>query len=666
MLSWIRKRAGSPYIKALMIVVALTFFGGFGLLSSTSFQSCLGIEMQDTQQGSVLATVGEDKIMESDYKFAYSLRYNMLYSRLRQQFPNQPNPEYMIDEKSLRQDVIEKMAREKLVADKARELGLEVSDTEVQEAIASAFRDPGTGQFDRDSYRRVLMNMGASSDYYENFVKEQMLFQKYLDIIAAGVDVTPQEVRERYAFENEELKLDYVALDPEVVSPDVLPSDSVVADYYEENQKEYFLGQTRIVDYVSWDVEKLSSEIEITDEEIKEYYEDSKGRYMTAPPQVKARHILIRVDRDAPENDIAAAKAKAQEIAEQARQEGADFAELARENSEGPSAEAGGDLGWFTKQEYAQMFGMQAMVPEFEETAFALEEGEVSDPVQTSFGWHVIKTEERNEGEYMPLEEAEEEIRETLRITKSLDIGREKAREFLELVEGDMNFEEAAEELGKEVKTTNWFQLSDDKVFGMDDSEVIKDGAFRLDLNEISDPLLGESHAYVIKVTEIKDEREASLEEVRERIVDRLAPEARIEATMEKAAEMLSELRAGDKTLEQISEMDGATYGETEFIERSQVSITGLGFSDTLETEVARINDDNPWPDNPVRLSGQAVIIHLIDSEPADMEAFEDEKTTFRRSVLMQKQQEVIEQWLQDLEKGKVTYTERWNEISGR
>ncbi len=662
MLSWIRKQAGSPWVKALMIVVAVTFFGGFGLLSSTKVQSCLGID-EEAGKGQVLAKVDGQEIKEREFRLAYNRQYQNLLSSLRSQSPDQSLPEKEIDRDKLRREVMEGLIQEKLVLKEADRLGIDVSDSEVQREIVRIF-SAGTRQgFNPKNYRRVLASQGISETYFESKVREDVRYRKLLDAMAGGADLLPEEVKERYAFKHESVKLEYLALDPSVVAKQALPDESEVQEYYEEHKVDFYLGETRRVDYLKWDLSELLPLASASEEEIKEYYQEAKDRYLEAPPQVKVRHIILRVSKEAPEIDVIEAQTKIEEIRREAQKPDADFAELASKYSEGPTRDDGGDLGWFTKKEYASELDMQALLPDLEEAAFAIEEGEVSEPVRTDFGFHLLMVEEKKEAEYSPFEEVEEKVEETILTIKALEAGKEKANQIKSRVEKGDSLTNAAREAGREVKTSEWFQLSDDHIFRMPDSSVIIEKAFELDMNELSEPLLGDEHVYLIKVVEKKPERQGTLEEVKDRIIAKLKPAEEMKSTLDTAQDYLSQLKQDEISTQELADKEGIESGETDYMERAEVLIQGVGYSDTLEKEVDYMNPENTWPQKPVILGEKVVIIHLLDLKPPDMEEFEEEKEEYKTQLLAKKQNEVVQTWLDSLKEGRVEYTERWWEI---
>lgn len=172
---------------------------------------------------------------------------------------------------------------------------------------------------------------------------------------------------------------------------------------------------------------------EVSSQEVRDFY-DKNIRNFEEDEQVRARHILIKLDKDADEDEVDEARLRAAELSERARQSDVDFAELARKHSEGPSAPRGGDLGLFTRER---------MVREFSDAAFAMSVGDVSDPVQSQFGFHVILVEEKKSAQTQPFSEAREDITEQLERTKY----RDAMSEFLADVKADADIERFEEHI---------------------------------------------------------------------------------------------------------------------------------------------------------------------------------------------------------------------------
>jgi peptidyl-prolyl cis-trans isomerase C len=188
--------------------------------------------------------------------------------------------------------------------------------------------------------------------------------------------------------------------------------------------------------------QEIASGIEVTDEDLQSYYDDNADQF-TTPAKVKARHILVKTDKQADAADTEAAREKIEAIQKRVA-EGEEFAEVAKEESECPSSDKGGDLGFFSKGR---------MVPPFEDAAFSMEPGEVSDIVETRFGYHLIKVEDKKEASQKSYEEVKENLRKQLENEKVKEAIGEYVAKLREDAEIEMNLPQAAESSGEGKET---------------------------------------------------------------------------------------------------------------------------------------------------------------------------------------------------------------------
>jgi peptidyl-prolyl cis-trans isomerase D len=663
MLTWMRKQSGKTWVKAMYVAIAVTFFGGFGILGSSKMQSCLGVEEEKTPKDALALIDGVTPITDEEFQIMLRQRMQERMAWFNNQYPDRQIPENLLDRGRIGKEVMDGLIQRALLLKEAEKLGIKVGDQEVQRLIATIFTDPDTHVFNRDYYLNYLRNRGVSEKEYVETVRKDLMASRVADSVRSGIEALPEEVEERYAFDHQEVKLDYVALDPALVSADVLPSDTALSAYYNEHMENYYLGETRRVEYMAWRVEDLKAEATVSEEEARTYYEKSKDRYMTEPERVRASHIIIRVNPDAPETDIAAAKQMIEKIHTEAVAPDADFGELARKNSEDGTKDKGGDLGWFARREVASRFDLQSMVGPFEEAAFKLEVGQVSEPVQTQFGFHIIKLTGKKPAEYKPFESVRSEVEEEVKHGKLQALALEKAEAVKTAVDSGKSFPDAAREAGSEVKLSTWFQASDEQVFGVEDSKVIVEEAMKLKENELSAPLTGLDHVFLVRVVEVKPERQGSLEEVKDRIVAQLKPGVELEATVKKADDLLAKLKTGDTDLAAVAKEAGTELSTTDFMKRSEVILAGVGYSDTLETTVARMDLERPWPAAPVVLKDKVVLIHFLDSRAPDMSKFDEDKDNYEKQYLMKKRTEIMNDWFKTLRDDRVTFTERWKDV---
>jgi peptidyl-prolyl cis-trans isomerase SurA len=239
---------------------------------------------------------------------------------------------------------------------------------------------------ERDPRRRADARAQMMKQALDVLIAEKLIEAEIREL---GMTVTPSEVDEAMA--------------------DVRKQNNVETQEQFEQLKSYreFLGKQisrgRLMQM------KVGPKVKVSEEDLKAAYAQY-AKLEGGEAEVHARHILVSVDPKAPPEQVEAALKKAQGIAEEARRPGMDFASLARARSEGPSAEDGGDLGFFRRG---------VMVPAFEKAAFALKEGEVSEPIRTNFGWHVLKVEERRSVGVAPYEEMRAKLEQQLRQDKT-------------------------------------------------------------------------------------------------------------------------------------------------------------------------------------------------------------------------------------------------------
>lgn len=258
----------------------------------------------------------------------------------------------------------------------------------LSEVYQRAAPELGRVNAERDAARRAKMRDDVLKLALDQLVGEKLLEAEIREL---NIEVSEQELES--------------ALD------DVRRQNKVEPDQFEAmlRQEGFSIAQYR--DFIRKHVARLKlvnlkvrGKVKIADEDLKVEY-NRFSKLEGEDPEIRARHILIKLDSKASPADVAAAEAKAKALAAEARQPGVDFIELAKQKSEGPSANDGGDLGSFRRG---------VMVPEFERIAFNLKEGEISDPVRTKFGFHIIKVDERRNVAVQPFEEVKEQLRDRL------------------------------------------------------------------------------------------------------------------------------------------------------------------------------------------------------------------------------------------------------------
>lgn len=307
--------------------------------------------------------------------------------------------------------VLRQLVQNQILLLEAERQGISVTDQEVGEFIVSLPMFQTDGKFiGRDAYLSLLAQNSLTASQFEEQLRQDLMRQKLQSLVTDGIVIPEADLEEEYRRRNEKVRLEYAFVPKGEFLSQIQVSDEEARLYFDENQKKFERPVQRKARFITLTPQLFAGSVSVSDREIERYYQQNSTRYQTED-QVAASHILFKTG---PDKDEEAVRKKAEAVLAQAKA-GADFAELAREHSEDTSAENGGDLG---------LFGRGQMVPEFETAAFALQEGEVSDLVRSTYGFHIIKLTGRQPAFTRSLDSVKEEIRSTLT--------QDKARQAME------------------------------------------------------------------------------------------------------------------------------------------------------------------------------------------------------------------------------------------
>jgi len=345
----------------------------------------------------IVASVGSEQITAADF----DRQYRAQVERYRQMYQGNFSPE-LERALDLPRNVLDAMIEKILRLEAARRLNLRVSDEELAQRIVTLPYFVENGQFiGRDQYERRLRGSGLSPERFEEELREDLLLQKYSDLVKASVVVPDSEVMREYSARNDKATIEYILVPSSRLESAAQPTDADLQQYLDKHKDRYRTPVQRRLKYLLVDRAKVRSKIKPSDAEVAGEYEKLKET-LNVPEQVTAAHILVAVKPDAGEAGDATAKAKAESIAAKAKQPNADFAKLANENTDDPSGKgSGGQLPPFSRGQ---------MAPEFEDAAFSMAPGEVRGPVKTQFGYHIIKLVSKTPARTRTLDETRAQI----------------------------------------------------------------------------------------------------------------------------------------------------------------------------------------------------------------------------------------------------------------
>jgi peptidyl-prolyl cis-trans isomerase D len=324
-----------------------------------------------------------------------------------QQIPDMLMPMYM-------QQAGQSLIQQRILLAEAHQLGITATDDDVRRFLHTGqlgqILFPGGKYIGDAQYAELISDqLQMTVDKFESEVKQQIIADRLRDLITGPVTVSDAEVREAELKQDTKIKFQYAVIASDELRKTINPTDTELQTFYKQNAGRYKDAdpETRKIQYANIvDTDLPGGKPQITQADIQRYYTQNQQQYRV-DAQVRARHILISVDPNGGPNADAAAKAKAQGILDQLRNDnGKDFAELAKKNSDDPgSKDQGGELGWLKHG---------ATVAEFDQTAFSQLPGQISGLVRTRFGYHIIQTEEKQDAHTKSLDEVKASIVDTL------------------------------------------------------------------------------------------------------------------------------------------------------------------------------------------------------------------------------------------------------------
>ncbi|MFC1681286.1 SurA N-terminal domain-containing protein [Pseudomonadota bacterium] len=493
-----------------------------------------GVNEYFTGGGSLnVAVVNGQEISQQQYRAALEERRNIARRMMGAQFDAD-----VVNSPEFRNAVLNDLINRQLLDQDAESAGYRVSDAQLAEFITTSSQFQREGQFDPGLYQQQLMTMGLTKTGYESYLRDEFVLQQMRDGLGGSSIVTAKDRQDALALAQETRVFDHVTLDPASFATEVEVTEEEIESRYDENQEQYQSPEMVRIQYVQLSVDDLSAAVEVTEEDIQRFYEDNRELYKTEE-QRTASHILLTVASDADDKVIVETLAKATQLADRARG-GEDFAELAKEHSQDPgSAAMGGDLG---------QIGRGLMVKPFEDVLFALETGEVSDPVKTRYGYHIIKLTDLVPEKGKELEEVRDEIIEEERKRAAEGLFVDRAETFRNLVfEQPETLDIVAEELGLELEESDWFPL--DSGTGIAENATVREVAFGDDVfieNLNSETIELDINTLVaLRKLETKPAAVKPLEEVRAEIEEAIRAEKSRARVYDAGAGLLAQLQEG-------------------------------------------------------------------------------------------------------------------------
>ena len=536
--------------------------------------------------------------------------------------------------------VLDQMVFQRLLNMEADRLGIQVTPEEIaqriRQLIPTAF--VGGNWIGADRYaQEVQLRTGMSVPQFEDFVRTSVLMEKFKDIVTDGISVTPQEIEQRYRWQNEKVQLDYAEIKPSDLESTINPSDAELSAYFAKNQSKYQVPERRSAKYALLDLDQLKKNTKISDADIQSYYQQHLSDYKVEN-RVHAEQIVFNIlgKTDA---EVALIKQQAQKVDDQAKH-GAKFEDLAKKYSEDTNTKTkGGDIGWIVAGQTA---------PAFEKAAFSLPKGGISGVVQTPYSFDIIKVVDKQDAHTKTLDEVRDSIVSTLTQEKVNDEQNGLSDKLAAAVRQSNRqpIDTIATEFNLQTGETPLVGVTDPVIGDLGNSPQLQEAIFSLRPGELSQPISIDRGYVIISVDKIVAAHQGTLAEVRDRVLADFRKEKAQDLAQQKAQQLAKLVSAG-QPFDKAAKSLGLTAKSTDPITRTS-QIPDLGPAKELD---AAFNMPVGRSSAPVLLGGNWVVYQVKAKQRVNPADFAKAQNDLKQQILQEKQSVAFEAFHDALQK---------------
>jgi peptidyl-prolyl cis-trans isomerase D len=554
---------------------------------------------------------------------------------------------------------VENLIAGKAIVAEAERMGLKATDADVRDELEhgrySSALFPGGKFIGQEAYESLLQQNNLTVPIFEQGVKDDILQQKLVTIVTGSAVVSPPEIKQDFIKKNTKVKFEYAVLSQDDIRKGLHPTDDELRTFYDRNKATYnnTIPEKRKIEYVMLDKSRLLGQVQVTPDDLRNYYTDHQDQYRV-PDEVKVSHILIKTppagaDGKVYEKATAEAQKKAEDVLKQLKA-GGKFEDLAKKYSEDPgSGKQGGELGWI---------GRGRTVPEFEKSAFSLPVGQLSDPVKSSYGFHIIRVEDKHQAHMKTLAEVKDQIEPLIRQTKVSRLIESAGNTLLDQARSQ-GLEKAAAAKGLTPVTTD-FVGRNDVLPGIGATPQFMDAVFTAKEKAPPDLAQLSMGAVVFQVEGVHPPATPTFEEIRQKVEDQFKTE-RASILLNQKTQELSDRAKTEHDLKRAAKELGAVLKTSEFVlPNGQVPDIG---SMTGQASVAFTMKPGEIS-GPISAAANGVVLQVLEKqEPTDQE-FAAQQDQIRDDLRRQKQQDLFGLFLanlrQQMEKsGKIKINEQ-------
>ena len=526
--------------------------------------------------------------------------------------------------------------RQALVAE-AQHMGLKATPQEVKDELQhgrySEIFFPGGTFIGEAEYQGLLQQHNLTPPTFEDSVGKEILISKLQALITGSASVSDAAIRQEFDKQNTKVKFEYAVLSQDDIKKGLHPTAEELKAFYDSHQKNYAnsIPEKRKVKYVMIDLSKIQNGVQVTHDELQSYYNQHRDQYRMAE-QAKVSHILIKTPLPGPdgkvdEKGVAEAQRRAEDLLKQLKA-GAKFEDLARKYSEDPgSAKEGGSLGWI---------GKGRTVPEFEKAAFSLPKGQISDLVKSSYGFHIIRVDDRQDAHMKTLEEVKDQIEPILKQQKAQQIAQKQAEDLLQQAK-TQGLDAAASAKGMTVITSEFFGRKD-MLPGLGPAPQFMDAVFTT--AEKSPPeMAATSQGFALfDLLAVKPQSTPTFEEIRTQVEQEFKNE-RSSVLLSQKAQELSDRAKAEHDLKKAAKELGGTVKTSEFVSPDG-QVPDIG---SMTGPAAVVFSMKPGDiSGPINSGANGVVIAITEVQAPSETDFAAKRDQIRDTLLQGKEQELF------------------------
>jgi peptidyl-prolyl cis-trans isomerase D len=536
------------------------------------------------------------------------------------------------------QRAADQLIMRQVLLDEADRLGMRATPEEVKDELQhgrySATLFPGGTFIGEQEYEQLLTRANLTPAKFEDdVVRPDIMISKLQALVSGGASVSESEIRDQFVKQNSKVKFDYAVLKQDDIKKGLHPSDAELKAFYDNHKASYAnsIPEKRKIKYAVVDTAKAEASVKITQDDLRSYYDQYRDQYRT-PEQVKVSHILIKTpaagaDGKVDDKALAAAKQRAEDLLKQIKA-GAKFEDLATKYSEDTgSAKQGGSIGWIGKGQ---------TVPEFEKVAFSEPKGQVSDLVKSSFGFHIIRVDDKQDAHTKSLDEVKDQIEPILKRQKGQQIAQKEADDLLKQARTN-GIDAAAAAQSVPVINSDYFSRKD-MLPGLGPAPQFMDAVFAEAEKAPPDMAPTTEGFAVFQLLDVKPPATPTLEEIRSKVETEFKDE-RSNVLLSQKTQELSDRAKTEHDLKRAAKELGATVKTSDLVlPDGQVPDVG-----SMTGQAAAAFNMKPGEiSGPINSGANGVVLQIVENQKPDEAEYAAKRDQIRDALLQGKQQELF------------------------